>query len=87
MINSEWPGCCFRLLRHSNNHFSNTAAMSPSALVTGASGLLGRQVLKAFEKAGYKTTGTGYSRASPPKILKVDIQDADEVEKLLDEVK
>ena len=61
--------------------------MSHRALITGASGLLGRQVLKAFEVAGYDVTGTGFRRASPPTIVRVDIQIADEVEKLLDKVK
>lgn len=58
----------------------------PSALVTGATGLLGRQVLKAFSDSGWEATGTGFSRASE-KILKVDIQDADAVTKLFQEVK
>jgi S-adenosylmethionine synthetase len=61
--------------------------MSQTALVTGASGLLGRQVVKAFERAGYDVVGTGLSRASPPKIRKVDIQNADEVDTLFAEVK
>ena len=57
-----------------------------SALVTGATGLLGRQVAKAFEDAGWDTTGTGFSRASS-KIRKVDIQDADAVTTLFNDVK
>lgn len=61
--------------------------MSQRSLVTGATGLLGRQVLKAFDDAGWEATGTGFSRGSPPKIRKVDIQNADEVNKVLDEVK
>jgi S-adenosylmethionine synthetase len=61
--------------------------MSQTALVTGASGLLGRQVVKAFERGGYDVVGTGLSRASPPKIRKVDIQNADEVDTLFAEVK
>lgn len=61
--------------------------MSQRALVTGGTGLLGRQVVKAFEKSGWQVTGTGFSRALPPKVLKVDIQDESEVAKLLDEVK
>ena len=61
--------------------------MTQRALVTGATGLLGRQVVKTFETAGWEVTGTGFSRASPPKILKVDIQDEDEIVKVLDEVK
>ena len=61
--------------------------MPQKALVTGATGLLGRQVVKAFSSAGYDVVGTGFSRASPPKILKVDIQNADEIQKLFAEVK
>ncbi|RMZ92441.1 hypothetical protein DV736_g339, partial [Chaetothyriales sp. CBS 134916] len=61
--------------------------MAPKALITGATGLLGREVLKAFEAAGYDVVGTGFSRASPPKIVRVDIQDADEVSRLFNEVK
>jgi S-adenosylmethionine synthetase len=60
--------------------------MAPKALITGATGLLGRQVVKAFS-AGYDVVGAGFSRASPPQILKVDIQDTGEVEKLFKEVK
>lgn len=61
--------------------------MPLTALVTGATGLLGRQVVKAFEKAGYNVVGTGFSRASPPRIRKVDIQDEDEIISLFAEVK
>jgi S-adenosylmethionine synthetase len=61
--------------------------MSQRALVTGGTGLLGRQVIKAFENADWQVTGTGFSRASPPKVLKVDIQDETEVAKVLDEVR
>lgn len=61
--------------------------MSQRALITGATGLLGRQVLKAFEKAGWEVTGAGFSRATPPKIIKLDIQDEEQVRKALDEVK
>lgn len=58
----------------------------PRALITGATGLLGRAVLSAFESAGYETTGTGFSRASA-NILKLDIRDAQAVNKVFDEVK
>lgn len=61
--------------------------MSQTALITGATGQLGRQVLKAFEDAGWQATGTGFSRASPPKILKLDIRDEGEVTKALNELK
>ena len=55
------------------------------AFVTGATGLLGRQVVKAFDKAGWKTVGTGFSRANPPAILRVDLGDEAAVEKAVDE--
>lgn len=58
----------------------------PAALVTGATGLLGRQVLKAFEEAGWQTTGTGFRRAEGA-IRKVDIQDDEAVAQLFAEVK
>jgi S-adenosylmethionine synthetase len=60
--------------------------MSQRALITGATGLLGRQVLMAFDEAEYEVVGTGYSRASD-KILKLDIQDEKAVARLLNEVK
>ncbi|KAJ6261417.1 hypothetical protein Dda_4087 [Drechslerella dactyloides] len=69
--------------------------MAKKVIVTGATGLLGRQVVRAFDEAGWEVTGTavdefiytGFSRAKPPQILKVNLSDGDEVGKLLDEVK
>ncbi|KAI1305657.1 hypothetical protein F5Y03DRAFT_148537 [Xylaria venustula] len=58
-----------------------------TALVTGATGLLGRQVLKAFERANWTVKGTGHSRADGSVILKVDHTKPDEVEAVLDNVK
>lgn len=58
----------------------------PSALITGATGLLGRQVLKSFSDASWQVTGTGFSRASEG-IRKLDIQDEEAVSQILDEVK
>ncbi|KAK6354736.1 hypothetical protein TWF696_003873 [Orbilia brochopaga] len=60
--------------------------MAKKAIVTGATGLLGRQVVRAFDEAGWEVTGTGFSRAKPPQILKVDLSSSDEVSVLLDEV-
>lgn len=56
-------------------------------LVTGATGLLGRQVCKAFEFSNWTVKGTGYSRADGISILKVDLENSSEVEKVLDQVK
>ncbi|EWC47361.1 hypothetical protein DRE_00329 [Drechslerella stenobrocha 248] len=60
--------------------------MSKKVIVTGATGLLGRQVVRAFDEAGWTVTGTGLSRAKPPQILKVDLSNSDEVGKLLDDI-
>lgn len=60
---------------------------SRTALVTGATGLLGRQVTKAFADSHWDVKGTGYSRADGKSILKVDLGNAAEIEKALEEVK
>jgi nucleoside-diphosphate-sugar epimerase len=62
--------------------------MMQTVLVTGATGLLGREVLRTFQReSGWKAIGQGLTRAAPPAILKADLQNADEIEELLDEVK
>ena len=62
--------------------------MSPrTVLVTGATGLLGRQVARAFARHDWTVKGTGLSRADGTSILKVDLVDASEVENALDQVK
>ncbi|KAI0472087.1 NAD(P)-binding protein [Xylariaceae sp. FL0804] len=58
-----------------------------TALVTGATGLLGRQVSRAFERGKWTVKGTGYSRADGTSILKVDLQSASAIEAVLDQVK
>lgn len=65
---------------------STDSDMTRTALITGASGLLGRKVLQAYERAGWNAVGTGLSRATPP-ILKVDLLDQAAVESTLDEVR
>ncbi|KAF1994854.1 NAD(P)-binding protein [Amniculicola lignicola CBS 123094] len=59
----------------------------PTALITGASGLLGRQVRKTFFLDDWKAIGTGLSRIDPPSVIKLDITDAQKVEQALDDVK
>ncbi|KAI9731925.1 MAG: hypothetical protein M1834_004376 [Cirrosporium novae-zelandiae] len=56
------------------------------ALITGATGLLGRQVVKGFERAGWETYGTGFSRAKPPSIIKVNLLNEKEVEEALETI-
>lgn len=63
-----------------------TCNMPKTAFVTGATGLLGRQVLRAFDHAGWRAVGSGFTRAKPP-ILKVDLQDQDAIDATLDETK
>ncbi|KAL9098073.1 MAG: hypothetical protein Q9163_006196 [Psora crenata] len=52
--------------------------MAGVALVTGATGLLGRQVVEAFATAGWLVIATGYSRANSSEYHKVDITNAKE---------
>ncbi|KAJ5664944.1 uncharacterized protein N7477_007392 [Penicillium maclennaniae] len=61
--------------------------MSSVVLVTGASGLLGRQVFSTFQHSGVLVVGQGYTRAAPPTILKADLQKSEEIKSLLDDVK
>lgn len=50
------------------------------------SGLLGRDVVKAFETAGWKAVGTGNTRAQAP-IIKLDLLVEGDIARVLDEVK
>ncbi|RDW88205.1 hypothetical protein BP6252_00237 [Coleophoma cylindrospora] len=61
--------------------------MAKTALITGATGLLGRQVVKAFKRQEWEVVGTGFTRASPPAILKVDLGSEAEISKVLGDVK
>ena len=61
--------------------------MAKTALVTGATGFLGRQVLISFKSAGFQVVGTGYTRANPPIILKTNLLDSAEILSVLEEVK
>ncbi|KAF2403007.1 NAD(P)-binding protein [Trichodelitschia bisporula] len=61
--------------------------MTRTALVTGASGLLGRDVVKAFERKGWNVVGTGWTRVKPPSIIKLDLLNPEDIEQILDDVK
>jgi len=71
-------------LTNSQHHITQ---WQKTALITGATGLLGRQVVKAFQRKGWDVVGTGFTRASPPTILKLDLGSEAEVAKVLGEVK
>lgn len=53
-------------------------------LITGASGLLGRELLRTFTSKGWECVGLAYSRAREG-LMKVDLRKRDEVEKVLGE--
>ena len=54
---------------------------SRKVLITGASGLLGRAVLKCFQDQNWKVLGLAYTRASG-NLQKVDLNDAAQVERV-----
>lgn len=60
--------------------------MHQRVLVTGGTGLLGRAVVNAFRGAGWEVTPTGFSRASQPGTVKLDMRNEEEVKQVLDEV-
>lgn len=60
--------------------------VNKTVLVTGASGLLGRAILKSFELNGWTAIGTGLTRSSPPRIRKLDVTDFKALEDLVEEV-
>jgi hypothetical protein len=44
-------------------------------------------VIKAFQSKGWKTTGTGLTRASPPDIVKLDLLSHDGLVSVLEQTK
>ncbi|KAG0238507.1 hypothetical protein BGW41_008158 [Actinomortierella wolfii] len=60
------------------------ATNSMRVVVTGASGLLGRAVLKAFKNAGHECQGLAFSRAKGD-LKKLDLEDSTAVEAFLDD--
>ncbi|KAE8350472.1 hypothetical protein BDV28DRAFT_139088 [Aspergillus coremiiformis] len=66
---------------------STSEKMASVVLVTGATGLLGRQVFNTFKHSACFVVGQGYSRAAPPTILKADLENTEDVKRILDEVK
>ncbi|CAI6296970.1 unnamed protein product [Periconia digitata] len=61
--------------------------MARTVLVTGASGLLGRQVRLAFEIDGWNAIGTALKRINPPEVISLDILEQKQIERVLDDVK
>jgi len=63
-----------------------TTTMAKTALITGATGLLGRQVVKAFERHDWAVVGTGFARANPPATRKLDLGSEADITKTFEEV-
>ncbi|XP_065834213.1 methionine adenosyltransferase 2 subunit beta-like [Oscarella lobularis] len=58
--------------------------MSKKVLITGASGLLGRSLVRQFESNGWEVLGTAFSRATGS-LRKVDLRDETSTNRLLDD--
>lgn len=75
------------LQRLHDAHVDRTCIMVKTALVTGATGFLGRQVSQAFKSAGFQVVDTGFTRANPPATLKLDLSNPAEISSALENVK
>ncbi|KAF3009627.1 hypothetical protein E8E13_007272 [Curvularia kusanoi] len=71
----------------SANTTANVDAPTRTVLVTGASGLLGRQVQRQFAQAGWKAIGTGLNRLNPPDVIQLNILSPTSITDTLDTVR
>lgn len=64
-------------------------AQRMKVLLTGASGLLGRQVYKLFkESASHDVTGSAFKRTQKnAELVSVDLTDKSQLEQLMDKIK
>ena len=63
------------------------ASEKPVVLVTGASGLLGRSIMKAFQATDtFKVVGTAFSRAKEG-LVKLDLTKPEEIVKMISDIK
>ena len=66
------------------NLIRKMAKKDPKVLITGASGLFGRAIVKCFTESLWEVLGLAYSRAGG-RLRKVDLCDSEAVEKVLEE--
>lgn len=66
-----------------------SSATPRRALITGATGLLGREITSTFRDSGWYVKGTAYARADGIDLAKLDLQSEDttKLETLLDEIR
>jgi len=71
--------------RHASSFEVRPGVSGVAVLITGATGLLGREVFRVFEEKGWDVHGTGYSRATG-RIHKCDLLDPDQWANLCDKI-
>ncbi|CAF4429019.1 unnamed protein product, partial [Adineta steineri] len=60
--------------------------INKTVLITGASGVLGRQVTNRFIDAGWDVTGLAYNRANKKHLIRCDLTNFDETDKTIREI-
>ncbi|CAF5082624.1 unnamed protein product, partial [Rotaria magnacalcarata] len=61
--------------------------INKTVLITGASGVLGRQVANRFTNAGWNVTGLAYSRANKNHLVHCDLTNTNETDAIIRDVK
>ncbi|UJR31620.1 hypothetical protein I4U23_019102 [Adineta vaga] len=61
--------------------------INKTVLITGASGVLGRQVTNRFLDAGWNVTGLAYTRANKTHLIRCDLTNFEETNKIIQDVK
>ncbi|XP_055353194.1 methionine adenosyltransferase 2 subunit beta-like [Paramacrobiotus metropolitanus] len=75
-------------IQRANSPLHNNLDMDKVVLITGASGLLGRAILRIFEEAGWQAFGLAFSRASRnSKLIRVELRDFAAVNDVVSEKK
>lgn len=70
---------CLPFFRRESHSEDSKIEVEKNVLITGATGLLGRQVFRVFQDAGWNVRGLGNSRAQSP-MVRCDLLQHDELE-------